>query len=357
MSDIAEATRSGTLPGLRTGPAPLRAGDLTPSQKASIVIAALGPDGAAPLLERFDEHTLRSFARGLASLRKVPSEAVRTTLAEFIGQVSEGERSLKGGLPIVRELLGQVINEATLQRILDEVDQPSLQNVWEKLMKVDDGAISAFLAREHPQTSAVVLSKLPAELAARVLDRLDPDLVKRIVMGLTKTSTLDGAIVEAIGDSVSRDFLAGRSASTSQRNPAEGVGAIMNYVSSAVRDPVLEHLAELKPAFAAEVKKRMFTFDDIPIRLETRDVTAVLRTVETDTLLLALKVGETNAPRTTEFLLGAISKRMGEQLREDMAAMAKVKLQDGERAQAEIIKGIRRLEGAGELRLIVEEEG
>lgn len=352
MNAVAEAQQRGLARGgAAAAPVPL-----TRRQKAAIVIAALGPDGAAPILERFDEPMLRNFARGMSGLKKVPPEQVRDTLLEFLGEVASGQRGLRGGLPAVRELLGQVINEATLSRILDEVETPSLQNVWEKLMKVDDAAIASFLAREHPQTSAVVLSKLPAELAARVLDRLDPDLVKRIVMGLTKAQSLDGAIVEAIGDSVSRDFLAGRASAPSTRNPADGVGAIMNYVSSTVRDPVLAHLTEQKPAFAAEVKKRMFTFEDIPNRIEPRDVTAILRTVDSDTLLQALKAGETNAPRATEFLLESISKRMAEQLREDLGNLGKIKMADGERCQSEIIKGIRRLESAGELRLVVIEE-
>ncbi len=350
------AARSAASPATRPATRPVGPADLTLAQKAAIVIAALGTEAAVPILERFDEHTLRNFARGMSGLKKIPPETVQAALGEFLAKLTSGERTLKGGLHVVREMLGQVINDTTLTRILDEVDTPSLQNVWEKLTKVDDAAIATFLAREHPQTSAVVLSKLSPEQAARVLDRLDPDLVKRIVMGLTKTSSLDSAIIEAIGDSVSRDFLAGRSTSTSQRNPAEGVGAIMNYVSSTVRDPVLAHLGEQKPEFAAEVKRRMFTFEDIPRRLIGRDASQVLRAVDSDVLMQALKGGEATSPRTVEFLLANISKRMAEQIREDLEAMGKVKLQDGERCQAEIIKAIRRLEAAGELKLQAEEE-
>lgn len=354
MTDLSEVPAApATMP---AEPKQVALRDLTRLQKAAIVIAALGPDGAPALLERFDEQTLRQFARGMSGLRNVPPEVVDATLREFLDTLNAGQRGIKGGLPVVRELLGQVINDATLTRILDEVDTPSLQNVWQKLNKVDDAAISGFLAREHPQTAAVVLSKLPAERAARVLDRLEPDLVKRVVMGLTKTASLDSAIIEAIGDSVSRDFLSSRGASTSARNPADGVGQIMNYVSSAIREPVLSHLEEEKPEFAAEVRKRMFTFEDIPRRVEPRDVTAILRQLDNTTVLQALKSGEATAPKTVEFLLGSISKRMSEQLREGLADLGKIKLSDGESCQADMIKAIRSLEANGELQLTPMEE-
>lgn len=330
--------------------------NLTQPQKAAIIIGALGPDAASPILEKFDEAILRTFATAMSQLRNVKPDTVEAAVKHFVHEISLMDRSVRGGMGGVRDLLQPILNNASLQRIIDHVDMPSVHNVWEKLAMVDDQALSEFLRREHPQTAAVVLSKLSSEHAARVLSLCDSERARDIVMGITKASSLDANVVEAIGSSVSNDFLARQRGDAKGQKPAERVGGIMNYVSGEIRKFVLDHLEEKTPEFADEVKRKMFTFEDIPVRVERRDIAAVVRIINQEDLLKALAGAAENAPETKDFILSGISSRVAEQIREDLTDLGKVKKREAEEAQSEVIKAIRQLESQGDLKLIALED-
>ena len=66
---------------------------------------------------------------------------------------------------------------------------------------------------------------------------------------------------------------------------------------------------------------------------------------------LAGAMGGPLAP-AAEFILGAMSKRMADQLREEIANVGKVKPKEAEEAMGTIVSTIRELEAAGEVLLL-----
>ncbi len=341
---------------LPTADARAEALGLTRQQKAAIIIGALGAEAAAPILERLDEAALRSFAEGMAQIRRVDPAKVAATIQEFLQELARSESAVRGGLKVARGMLQKHLDEGQLTRILDDVDVPSVHNVWRKLGRVNEDALAEFLKREHPQTAAVVLSKLSAELAAKLLSRFDPERARDVVLGITKTQSLDTKVIETIGASVSRDFLAGQNADGQRRDPAERVGAIMNFTAADIRNHVLERIAETQPDFAEEIKRKMFTFEDIPTRIEARDVSGIVRAVDREVLLKALAGAMDTARDAAEFLLANISSRMAEQIRDDLKEIGKVRRKDGEAAQAEMIGLIRAMVDRAEIKLAVQDD-
>ncbi|MEM9784422.1 MAG: FliG C-terminal domain-containing protein, partial [Pseudomonadota bacterium] len=342
--------------GDKRAPRPPALATLSSPEKAAIVIAALGPESSGPILEALDEGSLRNFTAAMARLRRVDPEVVRHVIAEFLDAIRMQDDVVRGGVGMAREMLEPHVTDGLLTRLLDDIDSPSASNVWKKLAKVSDEALAEFLSREHPQTAAVVLSKLSSEHAARVLNRFEQDRAREVVMGITRTQSLDVNVIEAIGASVSRDFLATNQHIAPRRDPAERVGAIMNYVSADMRDFILEHVEETQPDFAEDIRRKMFTFDDIPKRIATRDIAAVVRECERDVLLRALRYGSDNGSEAVPFILGAISQRVADQLKGEMTEIDKLRRRDGEAAQAGVIATIRAIEGRGELKLIMPEE-
>ncbi|MEL6264422.1 MAG: hypothetical protein AAFR52_02065, partial [Pseudomonadota bacterium] len=180
----APAPGGGTRIAAIRGPAPPGAERLSRAQKAAVVISALGPDTAGPLLEAMDEGSLRNFTAAMSRLRRVEPDVVRYVIAEFLDAIRQQDSIVRGGLGKAREMLEPHVNDGLLSRLLDDVDSPSASNVWKKLSKVSEEALAEFLTREHPQTASVVLSKLSSEHAGKVLSRFEPDRAREIVLGL-----------------------------------------------------------------------------------------------------------------------------------------------------------------------------
>lgn len=356
MTDLDTVNKPVAVPTLGDETKPIVAAELSKSEKAAIIIGVLGSTGAAPVLEQLDEEMLRSFAGAMSRLKSVSPEVVAETIKEFLWEIDRLDMTVRGGPSLAREMLSDYVNEDTLERMMDEIDSPSVHNVWKKLSNVDDGALTEFLAREHSQTVAVVLSKLSVEHAARILGRLEGSRAAEVVAGLTKTSSLDPRVIDAIGESVSRDFLSTQAGREVGFKPADRIGAIMNYTPGDIRSAVLSYLDETQPEFSDQVKSKMFTFQDFPSRIEKRDVAAVVRASDGDVLLRALSGAADNAPETREFILSSISSRVAEQIRGDLAEMGKLKLREAEEAQNDILKIVRQLETSGELQLIAIED-
>ncbi|MCK4713748.1 MAG: flagellar motor switch protein FliG, partial [Marinosulfonomonas sp.] len=139
--------------------------------------------------------------------------------------------------------------------------------------------------------------------------------------------------------------------------PVERVGAILNFSPANTRDDVLAGLDEDDQAFATQVRKAIFTFANIPARIDPRDVPKITRGVDQAVLVTALAAASAgNLSASADFILDNISKRMAEGMREEMKELGKVKEADGESAMGAVVAEIRALEAAGEVFFVAADE-
>jgi flagellar motor switch protein FliG len=100
----------------------------------------------------------------------------------------------------------------------------------------------------------------------------------------------------------------------------------------------------------------MFTFADIADRVEPRDASLLLKAVDEPTVMRALKFAEHNAPKVLDFFMANLSKRLAQRLEGDLKLLGDVTPRDGEAAQAEVVRMVRELSQAGEIKVLEAEE-
>ena len=98
---------------------------------------------------------------------------------------------------------------------------------------------------------------------------------------------------------------------------------------------------------AQKITDSMFTFDDL-MRVDDRGIQALLKEVQSESLLVALK-GATDDLR--EKIFRNMSSRAAEMLREDLASRGPVRVAEVEAEQKEILQIARRLSDEGQLML------
>ena len=91
----------------------------------------------------------------------------------------------------------------------------------------------------------------------------------------------------------------------------------------------------------------MFVFEDL-LLLDQNAVKEILSKVERKILTIALKG---TSDQLKDHLLGAMSQRGAEMLREDMDALGPIRIKEVEGAQQQIIAVVRQLEAEGVLSL------
>src|SRR5690625_2243927 len=130
-----------------------------------------------------------------------------------------------------------------------------------------------------------------------------------------------------------------------QTGGIESVVEVLNSVDRSTERTILDTLEIQEPELADEIKKRMFVFEDIVI-LDNRAIQRVIREVDNEDLLLALKVA---SDEVKEVVFNNMSERMAETFKEEMEFLGPVRLRDVEEAQTRIVGTIRRLEDIGEI--------
>ena len=357
------------LPSPQSGAAPAQAGGgrvqrnlspnmLTTPQKAALIIAALGPESAGPIIERVEDKHLRAFARAYAHLHTIPKAALKVVAEEFVGRLSTNDDDIKGGYEETRELLSQFIGSDDITRLMDGLSVPGGESVWEKLDRATDESLAGYLKDQNPQIVAVVLSKINTEKASRILDIFEDEIAMKIIARLAKPMDVKPEVLQVLMKTIERDFLTAQKNASQGRNPGEMIGAMMNNVMSEKRDKLMEYISSEAPEILADVRKSLLTFQDIPERVPPNAISMVVKEIDLDLFLHAVKFGKQNAPSSVDFIFSNISQRMRQQYEEQMEKMKTLPVKEAEAAQATFMTAVRKLVAAGEIELIeiVEEE-
>ena len=321
------------------------------AQKAAIILSVLSPEEAAAMLREFDEPTIAKFATAVIGLRPITATIMENVVLEFLSTLGDGG-SIRGGAAQARKLLGGVLDDKELNRIINRIENPDQGAVWDRMNGVGVEDVLQFVQLEHPQTATFILSRLRPDKAAGILEKLERDFAQGIIMRLSNAVVIDPDIEKSIETVIVRDFLSVISESSSAVKPAEIIGNLMNNVSSSVRDQFLEHLQSADAELAGEVIKVMFTFADIAERVAANEVAKFVKDVEEERLIIALRYSKDTDNPSFDFIMSNLSKRLGERLGEEIDALDAVKEKDGEAAQMETVAVIQKKAKSGEITLI-----
>jgi flagellar motor switch protein FliG len=345
--------------GARSAPVPAKIGPMPPPiDKAAMILAAIGPELAAGFLRDIGAADMERFAQAVSGLGTVPQEMLDAVIVEFLEALTEGPE-VQGGARTARKLLSGVLGDGEVSRLLGgaPVEEPGLdpRSTWDRLNESPVPAIAGFLSAEHPQTAAVILSELRADVAASVLERLERSFAQDVVLRLSRVPTLDPPVARSIETAIERDFLSALRLNLSKRRPADLIAGLMNNISTEARAGFLGYLETREPGLAQDVQRTMFTFEDMPARVHGRDVAGALRDVPEDVLLRALRHGQAADSPAVAFVLENLPRRLAERYAEELAGLGEIPRKQGEAAQIELTKAILAQAKSGQIRFVEKE--
>ncbi|WP_135506357.1 flagellar motor switch protein FliG [Roseovarius aestuariivivens] len=330
---------------------------LSRRQKAAIVVRFLLNEGADLQLSDLPEDLQSSLTKQMGSMRYVDRDTLRDVVAEFAAELESMGLTFPRGVAGALSALDGRISPQTAQRLRKEAGVRQFGDPWEQVRLAPADALLEMLAGESTEVAAVLLSKLDVARAADLLGRLPGEAARRITFAMSQTAAVTPDAVDRIGLSLAAQLhevpdIAFRD------GPEKRVGAILNYSPAAKRDEVLTGLDAEDEAFAARVRRAIFTFSNIPERVSDLDVPTITREIEQATLVTALSAaaGEQDTQVAAEFILSNMSRRMSDALREEMAERDAPKKKDGEAAMTEVVNTIRRLEANGGITLLLPED-
>lgn len=330
---------------------------LTRRQKAAIVVRFLINEGAEVPLTDLPEPLQAALTTQMGSMRYVDRSTLADVVAEFASELEAMGLTFPRGVAGALTALDGKISPQTAARLRKEAGVRQFGEPWEQVCNAGVDSLLPIIELESIEVAAVVLSKLEVTQAAELLGRLPGEKARRITYAVSQTGAVTPEAVDRIGLSLAAQ-LHDVPETAFDSGPVERVGKILNYSPAATRDDVLEGLDEADKDFASLVRKAIFTFANIPERLNPVDVPKVIREVDNAVLATALAaaLGSDDLAPVAEFVLENMSKRMAEALREEVEELGKVKQKDGEEAMTSVVNAIRTLEASGEVTLVIPED-
>lgn len=317
---------------------------LSGGEKAAALLLAMGNPLAGRLLKHFDPQELRQIAGAAAQLGTVSSAVLESLIDEFKAGILSGTDVLGNAGEAEQLLTGGLAPEQAAD-ILSDVFGSSNANVWEKLANVPETAFVAYLANEHPQTAAFILSKVSTAFATKITSQLSRDLRNKILQRMLTLEPVSDEALRIVESALQEDLLekAHNSADGSRARIAE----IVNNLDATEVEDVIQSIAGARPKEAALLKKLLLSFEDLP-RLSMRARATLFDQVPTETMVLALRGTEaefrdvmlssmaSRARRLIESELSNSSEASQREIAKSRRSIANLALQMSRRGEIEI---------------------
>jgi flagellar motor switch protein FliG len=300
------------------------------SDKVAALLLAMGKPVAGRLLKHFDPLELRLIIRSASELGSVTSPVLEGLVEEFCSYFAAG-LDLLGNAGEAEQLLNGAFSPEQVADILSDVLGSSNSSMWEKLAAVPENVFSAYLLKEHQQTAAFILSKLTPSTAAKISALLPRDFRNQVMSRMLALEPVQEVTLRSIEDVLQADLL-NATARVGGANPHSKMANLINQLDPAEMEDVLQSLTLARPKEAEELKKLLFSFDDM-LKLSARARSMLLDKVPTDQLITALRGCETTF---RDGVLSSLTSRARRQVESELDGGAVVAPRDIAKARRAI---------------------
>ena len=321
---------------------------LTGARKAALLLISLGTERAARILQALNEEEVERVMSEIANLGPIDEPVMNHVMKEFVAQAHRQVRVPQGGVEVAKGFLSEALGSAAkAEAVMSRIGGTPVGSHFRALTALDSSVAASVLGREHPQTIALVLSKLPPERALAMLRDLPEALRGEVAYRIATLSPPSPETLRAVEAGLENRIL---SAATGQRlrvdsDPVKPLVEILARADAETERTILGRIDEVDPHLAQDIRQRLFTIEDL-VKLEDKALQLLLRQVDTKELSMALK-GTTDAVR--ERIYTNLSERASENLKEEMDLLGPQRLSDVEKARKEIVRSVRQLEQEGSI--------
>lgn len=305
--------------------------ELSGAEKAAVLFLHLGEDTANLVFKGLSRREMRSLSAATRSVGDLEQAEIDAVLKTYISELGGTSMELRSGHAFISKLAKENLGKEKAKEFLGD-DGAGLADT---LADIDTRTISSLIRSEHPQTVALILAHLPAARAADVLRQL-PEFLRGDA--LRRLANIDQVSPDII-DLVERALVAevaqmGKAGMGRKVGGVNMVADVLNQLDKTQEEALMKDMEENDEDLAEEVRGLMFVFDDL-IHLDAKGIQTLLKEVERDSLILALKACDDDL---REHIFKNMSTRAVQMVQEDMENRGPVRLSDVETAQGDIVK-------------------
>jgi flagellar motor switch protein FliG len=331
-----------------TPEAAVEPGALNKTQKLAALLVMLGTESAAVILKQFQPREIEAISREMARFNLITRDQQQDILMEFSSVAVAASTSVSAGVDVTRNTLEKALGSFKAGDVLGRVTSTRAPvGAMQSIAEMDPRHIFNLLRDEKVQAITFIISHLPPEKAAQVLNLLRPEQRDQVIERLATLAPTPVEVGEKVVDVLNAKLGIKQTRALTQTGGITSVADLLNAMDKTVSRTLLTNIEGRNPDLSQAIRKKMFTFEDL-LSLEAPYIQRIMREIDMRDLTVALKKVSEPLKR---LLLSNISRRAAATVQEEMAFLGHVKMRDIEAAQFRIIDAVRKLEAEGEIEL------
>lgn len=342
--DVQEAVKNLTSGGLIKVPGASNENE-TIYRRVAKFLVIIGIDEAAKILPHLTEEQTEKIIPEIATIQKITPEEKAAILDEFDGLLLKARE--EGGIETARTILSKAYGSIKAEEMLARSVQYKNGKPFDYLADADAERIKLLIEGESIGIQAIVLSQIEPKKSASVINLMDVEDKKAIVLRLAKMQSVSPEVMKEIDHSLHEKLLT-QNTENSQNLDGRGVLAqILKRMNPTAENGILEVLTAQDPELGADLRKRLFTEEDV-IGSDDRFIQNYLHDMENhDIAVLIFKKSD----EFREKILSNVSKNRRYDILEEESVLGVVTKADSEKLTSQFYAVLRRAWEKGDLRV------
>ena len=316
---------------------------LSNTQKCAILMMLLGEDEAAEILKNLGPKEVQQLGKEMYTVQGLDQDTVNQVLDEFLAIIKTQTDLGMGSSNYIRNVMTKALGENKAQSVLGRITPTESDKPIEILDWMDARSVAELISDEHPQIMSLIISYLDAGVAADVLVMLPEDLQADIIHRIATLETVQPDALSELERVMQLKFKTNTSLRASSVGGVKAAAQIMNFTKQNMEGRIIKSLGEKDRLLAKEIQESMFTFDTL-ILMDDRSMQTLLRNVEQEVLIIALKGTD---DELKEKIFSSMSQRAAANIQDEMEVLGPLRLTEVQEAQKAIINVARTMSDEG----------
>ena len=257
-------------------------------EKSATLLIALGEDHAAEVLRHLGPREVQKLGHAMASLKTVPRARVEAVLDEFHRHHEEHAAVHVDTDAYIRSVLTKALGDDKASNLISRILQGGETSGIEGLKWMDAGTVADLIKNEHPQIIATILVHLEHDHASEILNHFTDRLRNDVVLRIATLEGIQPAALRELNDAMLRILSGSAAMKKTAMGGVRTVAEILNFIGTANESTVVDAIREYDPDLAQKILDEMFVFENL-IDIDDRGIQTILREVQSDSLIIALK--------------------------------------------------------------------
>jgi len=306
---------------------------------------ALGENEAAEVMKHLGPREVQKLGQAMAALKTVGVNQVESVLNAFCAEADRSSTLALDSDHYVRSVLTKALGDEKASALVHRVLQREENRGLESLKWMDAESVADLIRNEHPQVIATILVHLERDHSCEILGRFPEDLRNDVILRIAQLDGVQPAALDELNDVLVKLLTGNERQGKQHIGGIRSAAEIINCMGGETEASALAYLRDYDEALAEKVVDDMFVFDNI-LKLDDRGIQLLLREVQSDSLIVALKGA---SPELRDKIFKNMSQRAAEMMRDDLDSKGPVRLSEVEAQQKQILQIVRRLAEEGQL--------